>query len=114
MKRLPLQYAEEIAKLLPLSGCSTGTGKPCLNFFNRGAEPLVFDPIADRLRNAHAMIFGPPGSGKSAWLTNSLDAVYAPPGQKVAIHLETQINLDQDAQGRRIDYSTQTTATRLD
>ena len=52
------------------------------------------------------------------WLESRLgqifDAVYAPPGQKVAIHLETQINLDQDAQGRRIDYSTQTTATRLD
>ncbi len=52
------------------------------------------------------------------WLESRLgqifDAVYAPPGQKVAIHLETQINLDQDAQGRRIDYSTQTTAIRLD
>jgi len=59
------------------------------------------------------------GAGETKdWLESRLgqifDAVYAPPGQKVAIHLETQINLDQDAQGRRIDYSTQTTATRLD
>ena len=76
-RRATLQYAEEIAKLLPLSGRSTGTGKPCLNFFNRGAEPLVFDPIADRLRNAHATIFGPTGSGKSAWLTNALCQIMA-------------------------------------
>lgn len=59
------------------------------------------------------------GAGETKeWLESRLgqifDAVYAPPGQKVAIHLETQINLDQDAEGRRIDYSTQTTATRLD
>ena len=76
-RRATLQYADEIAKLLPLSGRSTGTGKPCLNFFNRGAEPLVFDPIADRLRNAHATIFGPTGSGKSAWLTNALCQIMA-------------------------------------
>ncbi len=32
------------------------------------------------------------------------DAVYAPPGQKVAIHIEAQINLDHDITARRLSY----------
>ena len=52
------------------------------------------------------------------WLESRLgqifDAVYAPPGQKVAIHLETQINLDHDRQGRRLDYTQPSATSRLD
>jgi integrating conjugative element protein (TIGR03752 family) len=59
------------------------------------------------------------GAGEARdWLESRLgqifDAIYAPPGQKVAIHLETQINLDQDAQGRRLDYTQPNHATHLD
>lgn len=32
------------------------------------------------------------------------DAVYAPPGQKVAIHIEAQINLDHDIGARKLSY----------
>lgn len=71
-QRATLQYASEIAKILPIAGRSTGTGSPCFKFFNRGASPLSFDPIADRIRNAHMTFFGPTGSGKSASLTNAL------------------------------------------
>jgi len=71
-KRATLQFTSEISKLIPIAGRSTGTGSPCLNFFNRGAAPLSFDPIKDRDKNAHLTVFGPTGSGKSAFLTNAL------------------------------------------
>jgi hypothetical protein len=41
-------------------------------FFNRGGEPVLFDPIADRKSNAHMLILGPTGSGKSALLVYDL------------------------------------------
>lgn len=61
-------WAGHLARLLPLYGRGTGTGNPGLVFFNRGAEPLVFDPLNknDRSKNAFGLVLGPPGSGKSA------------------------------------------------
>jgi conjugative transfer ATPase len=52
-------------------------------FYNRGAEPLVFDPLnaADRKKNAHTLILGPTGAGKSAllvYLLQQMLAVYRP------------------------------------
>ena len=47
-RRSRLVFARHIANLLPLYGRSTGTGKPGMLFFNRGGEPVQFDPIADR------------------------------------------------------------------
>ncbi len=52
-------------------------------FFNRGAEPLVFDPLhrEDRKKNAHMLILGPTGAGKSAmlvYLLQQMMAVYRP------------------------------------
>jgi conjugative transfer ATPase len=52
-------------------------------FFNRGAEPLVFDPLhrEDRKKNAHMLILGPTGAGKSAllvYLLQQMAAVYRP------------------------------------
>ncbi|MCP4994144.1 MAG: conjugative transfer ATPase, partial [Gammaproteobacteria bacterium] len=60
-----------------------GTGHPGLVFFNRGAEPLVFDPLhrEDRKKNAHMLILGPTGAGKSAllvYLLQQMAAVYRP------------------------------------
>lgn len=60
-----------------------GTGHPRLVFFNRGAEPLVFDPLhrADRKKNAHMLILDPTGVGKSAmlfYLQQQMAAVYRP------------------------------------
>lgn len=71
-RRSTLQFSGEIAKLLPLAGRSTGTGSPCITMFNRGAQPLSFDPLANRQKNAHLTVFGPTGAGKSAWVVNAL------------------------------------------
>ena len=78
-RRSRLVFSKHIANLLPLYGRSRGTGNPGLVFFNRGAEPLVFDPLhrADRKKNAHMLILGPTGAGKSALLVNLLQQMAA-------------------------------------
>lgn len=78
-----LMFAQHIANVAPFWGRSTGTGNPGLTFFNRGGAPVTFDPLSrlDRSMNAHALIFGPTGSGKSASLVSlmtQLMAVYRP------------------------------------
>ncbi len=82
-RRSRLVFSSHAANLLPLYGRSKGTGHPGLVFFNRGAEPLVFDPLhrADRKKNAHTLILGPTGAGKSAllvYLLQQMAAVYRP------------------------------------
>jgi len=82
-RRSRLVFSQHAANLLPLYGRSRGTGHPGLVFFNRGAEPLVFDPLnaADRKKNAHTLILGPTGAGKSAllvYLLQQMLAVYRP------------------------------------
>ena len=82
-RRSRLVFASHTANLLPLYGRSKGTGHPGLVFFNRGAEPLVFDPLhrVDRKKNAHMLILGPTGAGKSAllvYLLQQMTAVYRP------------------------------------
>lgn len=82
-RRSRLIFSSHAANLLPLYGRSKGTGHPGLVFFNRGAEPLVFDPLhkADRKKNAHMLILGPTGAGKSAllvYLLQQMAAVYRP------------------------------------
>ena len=69
-RRARLWFSSHIAKVLPVYGRSTGTGYPGCILFNRGAEPLMFDPLnpADREKNAHSLILGPTGSGKTAFL----------------------------------------------
>ncbi len=76
-----LTFVQHMANMLPVFGRDTGTGHPGFTFFNRGGTPLTFDPLnsADRSKNAHLVLFGPTGSGKSATL-NSLFA------QLMAIH----------------------------
>ena len=78
-RRARLVFSSHIANLLPLYGRSRGTGHPGLVFFNRGAEPLVFDPLhrADRKKNAHMLILGPTGAGKSALLVYLLQQMAA-------------------------------------
>jgi len=82
-KRSRLLYASQIASLAPFYGRSTGTGHPGWSFWNRGGEPLTFDPLnkMDRSKNAFALIVGPMGSGKSAFLCYSVSqmaAIYRP------------------------------------
>ncbi len=82
-RRSRLIFSKHIANMAPVYGRSTGTGYPGLLFFNRGAEPLMIDPlnINDRKKNAHALIIGPTGAGKSAtlvYLILQMLAVYRP------------------------------------
>ncbi|RLA05745.1 MAG: conjugative transfer ATPase [Gammaproteobacteria bacterium] len=82
-RRSRLIFSSHTANLAPVYGRSTGTGHPGLLFFNRGAEPLVFDPLNfnDRKKNAHALIIGPTGAGKSAtlvYLIMQMLAIYRP------------------------------------
>ena len=82
-RRSRLVFSSHAANLMPLYGRSKGTGHPGLVFFNRGAEPLVFDPLhrEDRKKNAHMLILGPTGAGKSAilvYLLQQMAAMYRP------------------------------------
>jgi conjugative transfer ATPase len=82
-RRSRLVFSSHAANLLPLYGRSKGTGHPGLVFFNRGAEPLTFDPLhrEDRKKNAHMLILGPTGAGKSAllvYLLQQMTAIYRP------------------------------------
>lgn len=55
----------DIAKLLPVYGRSRGTENPGMLMFNRGGEPWFYDIIADRTKNAHFLLLGETGTGKS-------------------------------------------------
>jgi conjugative transfer ATPase len=74
-----LTVVQHIANLSCLFGRSRGTGKPGVAFFNRGGEPLYFDPLnsVDRQKNAHMLVLGPSGAGKSATLVSMLAHVMA-------------------------------------
>ena len=82
-RRSRLMFSKHAANLIPLYGRSTGTGNPGILLYNRGAEPLTFDPlnILDRKKNGHALIIGPTGAGKSAllvYLILHIMAIYRP------------------------------------
>jgi len=55
----------DIAKLLPFYGRSRGTGHPGMVFFNRGGEPWTYDAMVDKSKNAHKLVLGETGTGKS-------------------------------------------------
>lgn len=78
-RRSRLVFSRHTANLMPFYGRSRGTGHPGLVFYNRGAEPLVFDPLNqdDRKKNAHMLILGPTGAGKSALLVYLLQQMMA-------------------------------------
>ena len=72
-------WVQHIANMLPVFGRETGTGHPGITYFNRGGSPLDFDPLnpKDRTKNAHKLILGPTGSGKSATLTGQMAQLMA-------------------------------------
>ncbi|EED1398870.1 conjugative transfer ATPase [Escherichia coli] len=74
-----LMWVQHLAGLLPVTGRETGTGHPGFSFFNRGGDVLTFDPLnkLDRTQNAHLLLFGPTGAGKSATLCGSLSQIMA-------------------------------------
>lgn len=82
-----LVFSSDLANLLPFYGRSKGTGNPGLVFFNRGGEPLTFDPLnkQDRAKNAFGLVLGPPGSGKSALMVYILLQVAAIYGARIYV-----------------------------
>lgn len=72
-------YAQHAANLAPAFGRSTGTPNPGISFFNRGGAPLSFDPLSlkDRRKNAHMLLLGPTGAGKSATLASIMGQLMA-------------------------------------
>lgn len=72
-------YAQHAANLSPAFGRSTGTKNPGITFFNRGGSPLSFDPLSlkDRRKNAHMLLLGPTGAGKSATLASMMGQLMA-------------------------------------
>ena len=82
-----LMFSSDLANLLPFYGRGRGTTNPGLTFFNRGGEPLTFDPLnkQDRAMNAFGFVLGPPGSGKSALMVYILMQVVAIYGARIYI-----------------------------
>lgn len=78
-----LMFAQHFANLAPLWGRSRGTGNPGLTFFNRGGGTITVDPLSrnDRQMNAHLLLVGPTGAGKSAtlnYMLHQVTAIYRP------------------------------------
>jgi conjugative transfer ATPase len=65
-------WSQHLANLSSVFGRHRGTGNPGQTAFNRGGEPISYDPFhgEDRKKNAHGLILGPTGAGKSAHITN--------------------------------------------
>lgn len=83
LRRARLTFSSHIAALLPLYGRARGSGRPGFWFWNRGGEPLLVDPLhrRDRKKNAHLLMLGPTGAGKSAtlnYLCMLMMAIYRP------------------------------------
>ncbi|RTL26878.1 MAG: conjugative transfer ATPase [Burkholderiales bacterium] len=70
LKRSRLLFASQVAALLPVYGRQRGSGRPGFPFWNRGGEPMWVDPLnkRDRKKNAHMLVLGPTGAGKSSTL----------------------------------------------
>ncbi|WP_299772450.1 conjugative transfer ATPase [uncultured Pseudoteredinibacter sp.] len=86
-RRSRLMFSSDIACLLPFYGRSRGTKNPGFVFYNRGGEPVCFDPLnkLDRSKNAFGLVLGPPGSGKSALMVYILMQVVAIYGARIYI-----------------------------
>ena len=82
-RRARLMFIQDQASIAPVYGRGRGSNNPGLLFFNRFAEPFSFDPLnmADRMKNGHLFVVGPPGAGKSAtlgWMLDTVTAVHRP------------------------------------
>lgn len=71
----------DVVKLLPFYGHSRGTEHPGILFLNRGGEPWLYDIFKDRSKNAHLLLLGDTGTGKSNllnFLVMHMLALYKP------------------------------------
>lgn len=69
-----LHWDSHLSRIVPFLGRGTGTGNPGVLTFNRIGVPLTFDPLngEDRSKNAHLLLLGATGSGKTATLVSLL------------------------------------------
>lgn len=72
-------WSQHLANISSVFGRHRGTGNPGQTMYNRGGEPVSFDPFhgEDRKKNAHGLILGPTGAGKSATITNMSSQIMA-------------------------------------
>lgn len=72
-------WTQHLSNLSSVFGRHRGTGNPGQTVYNRGGEPISFDPFngEDRKKNAHGLILGPTGAGKSAYITNMASQLMA-------------------------------------
>ncbi|WP_233208849.1 conjugative transfer ATPase [Zhongshania marina] len=72
-------WSQHLANLSSVFGRHRGTGNAGQMYFNRGGEPLTIDPFNqdDRKKNAHGLVLGPTGAGKSAFLTSMSSQIMA-------------------------------------
>lgn len=73
-KRARKTWESHIARAVPFYGRGRGSGRPGVLFSASDGEPCLFDPLnkVDRVKNAHALFLGPPGSGKTATFLTQL------------------------------------------
>jgi conjugative transfer ATPase len=79
IRRGRLQWDSHLSRIVPFLGRGTGTGNPGIFAFNRIGVPMTFDPLngRDRSKNAHMLVLGPTGSGKTATLVSMLMHIMA-------------------------------------
>jgi conjugative transfer ATPase len=79
IRRGRLQWDSHLSRIVPFLGRGTGTGNPGIFAFNRIGVPMTFDPLnsSDRSKNAHMLVPGPTGSGKTATLVSMLMHIMA-------------------------------------
>jgi len=81
MYRSNYMLLSDIVNLLPFYGRSKGTENPGFIGFNRGGEPWFYEFYKDRSKNAHMLLLGETGTGKSnllVFLMCYLLAMYRP------------------------------------
>ncbi len=84
---------KQIASMFPAYGRSRGTGHPCFSGFNRLVEPFSIDPFSDYVNNAHGLLLGTTGSGKSSQASGFLM-------QTMAVHRPRMVIVDAGASFR--------------
>tara|TARA_R110000868_G_scaffold266583_1_gene525837 strand:- start:54026 stop:56866 length:2841 start_codon:yes stop_codon:yes gene_type:complete len=93
--RSRLCTTRQIAAVMPVYGRARGTGHPGFSGFNRLVEPFNVDPFKDYQNNAHGLILGTTGSGKSNQSAGFLM-------QTMAVHRPRMVIIDAGASFRNV------------
>ena len=78
-----LWHSQHIARILPIYGSyyskkeALQSNQGAIPFFNRSGQLISIDPIQMKVRNAHTVILGSTGVGKTALLIHKIIHIYA-------------------------------------